>query len=405
MTKDFNIMKFNLLKFSNFPSHKGKYYLWLMIFIFVIVSIIFFLQIRNSKFTLLEQQNLNQKLQSDLLQLKNSFVKLKKKSNNSKKLKTAIESLQDREPKIVFETINISYANAVDIVLLIKEKEKLLSESGSIFADNRTNTILISDNSQEINKIKAMIKSLDVPQQQVLIEARVVNIERSSAEDLGIRFGFIQNQTKESVSSGDALPIKPNHANFDLSALPLEANPASIGLALATLGKNTLLDLELSALQSEGKAQIISSPRLITANQESAYIESGEDIPYQKISANGVASVSFKKAVLSLKVVPKITFDGKLIMSISINQDSDSGRRVQGIPIISTKALETKVMIDDNQTIVLGGIYKQDKNHSIIRVPILGTLPVFRWLFRRIEQKFRNEELLIFITPQIIAMK
>ncbi len=394
-------MKFNLLKFSNPDIHKGKNYLWILVITLLLILIISFWQIRASNLGILEQQNLNQQLQGDLIKLKNSLVKLQRVENKKKLKKEALVS-QETEPLIGFESLNIKYANAADIILLLKEKENLLSEQGSILADSRTNTILIQDNWQEISKIKHMIKSLDVPQKQVLIEARVVNIERSSAQDLGVRFGFMQSQLKDSVASEDNSQNKPSHVNFDLGALPLEANPASIGLALATLGKNALLDLELSALQSEGKAQIIASPRLITANQEPAFIESGEDIPYQKMSANGIPSVSFKKAVLSLKVVPKITFDGKLIMSISINQDSDSGRRVQGIPIISTKSLETKVMIDDNQTIVLGGIYKQDKNHSIIRVPILGTLPVIRWLFRRVEQKLRNEELLIFITPQIM---
>jgi len=397
-------MQFNLLRYNTLEKSNHKKYLWIFIMALLVILLIAFWQIRVSRVNITEQQNLNQQLQNDLMQLKSSLIKLQKSKINKKKVKVHDDEHKDIEPEIFFESINISYANAADIIALIKEKDNLLSEKSSIFADNRTNTVLIHDSSEGIKKIKQMIKSLDVPQRQVVIEARVVNIERSSADDLGVRFGFLQSQINNNGGSSDNSQNKPSHANFDLSALPLEANPASIGLALAKLGKNTLLDLELSALQSEGKAEIIASPRLITANQEPASIESGEDIPYQRISANGITSVAFKKAALSLKVVPKITFDGKLIMSISINQDTDSGRRVQGIPIISTKSLETKVMIDDNQTIVLGGIYKQDKNHSIIRVPLLGTLPILRLLFRRIEHKLRNEELLIFITPQIVAL-
>lgn len=394
-------MNFNLLRFGNLPIIKTKKYLWFFTSVAIFVLIILFWQLKKANLNVLEQKNLNQKLVMDLQQLKYSFVRLEKKSLKKRKINKIKVKDEILDPALIFESINVSYANAADIVILLKEKDNLLSKDGGVFADNRTNTIMIHDNFAKINNIKKIIKSLDVPQRQVIIEARVVSIERNSAEDLGVRFGFMQNNS----SNSDSTQPKPSHANFDLGAVPLEATPAAVGLALATLGKNALLDLELSALQSEGKAQIIASPRLITANQEPAYIESGEDIPFQKISANGITSVAFKKAVLSLKVVPKITFDGKLIMSISINQDSDSGRRVQGIPVISTKSLETKVMIDDNQTIVLGGIYKQNKNHSIIRVPILGALPVLRWLFRRIEQKLRNEELLIFITPQIIAMK
>ncbi len=398
-------MKFNLLRFSNLNSYASNKYLLILIVFLLLLLIISFLQIGSSKTNILEQQSLNQQLQNDLLKIKNSFLSLQKTNVSDKKLDNNIADFQEKESPIIFESININYANASEITLLIKEKEGgMLSEEGNIFADNHTNTILIKDHKPEIIKIKQLIKSLDVPKRQVLIEARVVNIEHNSAQDLGVRFGFMQSHANNAGINSDTSQTKPSHLNFDLGALPLEANPASLGLALATLGKNALLDLELSALQSEGKAQIIASPRLMTTNQEPAVIESGEDIPYQKTAVNGITSVAFKKAALSLKVVPKITFNGKLIMSISINQDSDSGRRVQGVPIISTKSLETKVMIDDNQTIVLGGIYKQDKNHSIIRVPILGTLPVLGWLFRRTEQKLRNEELLIFITPQIVVM-
>ena len=164
-----------------------------------------------------------------------------------------------------------------------------------------------------------------------------------------------------------------------------------------------LLDLELSALESEGRAEIVASPRLMTTNQQAATIESGEDIPYQESTSSGATAVAFKKAALSLKVTPQITPDGKLLMDLLINQDSDSGRRVQGVPIIITKSIETNVLVNNGQTIVLGGIYRQDKNNSVTRVPFLGDLPVVGNLFRRSQARLSNEELLIFITPRIIT--
>ncbi|KTD22423.1 type IV pilus (Tfp) assembly protein PilQ [Legionella londiniensis] len=190
---------------------------------------------------------------------------------------------------------------------------------------------------------------------------------------------------------------------MDLGALPITGSPGSIGIALAKLGNDVLLDLELSALESEGRAEIIASPRLMTTNQQAAVIESGEDIPYQEATSSGATAVAFKKAVLSLKVTPQITPDGKLLMDLQINQDSDSGRRVQGVPIIITKSIETNVLVNNGQTIVLGGIYRQDKNNNITRIPFLGELPIVGNLFTRSSARLTNEELLIFITPRIIT--
>ena len=163
------------------------------------------------------------------------------------------------------------------------------------------------------------------------------------------------------------------------------------------------MDLELSALESEGRAEIIASPRLMTTNQQSAVIESGQDIPYQQATSSGATAVAFKKAVLSLKVTPQITPDGKLLMDLFITQDADSGQRVQGVPIILTKSIQTNVLVNNGQTIVLGGIYKADKNNRITRVPFLGSLPVVGYLFSRTQTTADNEELLIFITPRIIT--
>jgi type IV pilus assembly protein PilQ len=311
------------------------------------------------------------------------------------------------------EIIQINYAKAADIASILKDKDNsILTERGKVSVDARTNNILLQDRDNQIEEIKSLIRKLDIPVKQVLIEARIVNVRKGCAEDIGIRFGVIKANhlggTLEGLNgySGteivEDVPIT-DRLNVDLGALPIDASPASVGIALAKLGNGVLLDLELSALESEGRAEIIASPRLMTTNQQTAVIESGEDIPYQEASSSGATAVSFKKAVLSLKVTPQITPDGKLLMDLLINQDADSGRRVQGVPIILTKSIETNVLVNNGQTIVLGGIYKQDKNSSVTRVPLLGHLPLVGHLFSRRQVRESNEELLIFITPRIFV--
>ena len=310
------------------------------------------------------------------------------------------------------EFLQINYAKASDIAMILKDKSSsLLSDRGTLSVDARTNTLWLQDTGAKIHEIKTWLKRLDVPIKQVVIEARIVNMMKDCAEDLGVRWG-VSNSTHLSgtidaankIANGIASADTPvsERLNLDLGAIPFDASPASIGIALAKLGDHVLLDLELSALESEGRAEIVASPRLMTTNQQPAMIESGEDIPYQEATLSGATAVAFKKAVLSLKVTPQITPDGKLLMDLLINQDSDSGRRVQGVPIVLTKSIETSVLVNNGQTIVLGGIYKHAKNNSVARVPFLGTLPIVGHLFSRKQTRKRNEELLIFITPRII---
>ncbi len=309
--------------------------------------------------------------------------------------------------------IQIHYAKASDIAIMLKDKtSSLLSERGTVSVDTRTNTLWLQDIASQVHVIKALVKRLDIPVKQVEIEARIVNMTKDCAEDIGIKWG-VSTETLHVGGSLEAanhvlsghLPVDvpvADRLNLDLGAMPFDATPASIGIALAKLGSHVLLDLELSALESEGRAEIVASPRLMTINQQTAVIESGEDIPYQESSLNGGTSVAFKKAVLSLKVTPHITPDGKLLVDLMINQNSDSGRRVQGVPVILTKSIQTSVLVNNKQTIVLGGIYKHDKNNTITQVPILGKLAIVGHLFSRKQIRKQNEELLIFITPRII---
>jgi len=308
------------------------------------------------------------------------------------------------------EWLPIQYARAEDIATMLQNKDNpFLSKRGGLSVDARTNALWLEDTPSRMLKMRKVVRELDVPVRQVLIEARIVNVTKDATEDLGIRWGvakkpdMAEKNTHASFIPGlTGLPLL-SHLNLDLPALSVDTTPISVGLALAKLASGVLLDLELSALESEGRAEMIANPRLMTTNQQPAVIQAGEDIPYQESTNTGATVVSFKKAVLSLKVTPQISASGQLLLALKITQNSDSGRRVQGVPIILTKTIETTVRVKHGQTIVLGGIYQQNKNQSITRLPFWGTLPGLEPLFRKKQTSMTREELLIFITPRIIA--
>lgn len=332
----------------------------------------------------------------------------------------AIEQSKELAP-LLSELMQINYAKASELSDLLGNKDaKMLSERGAISVDARTNSIWLQDTAVKLAELKALIKKLDVPVSQVLIEARVVIINRDFEQDLGIRFGVtkpdslsgtlaganeIANGTSPSATATtprEAGGVPTNRLNLDLAAVPTTGTAASIGLALAKLGHGVLLDLELSALEIEGKGEVISSPRLITANQQKATIMSGEEIPYQESSSSGATTVAFKKAVLQLEVTPQITPDNSILLDLKVNQDARGLPTATGVPIILTKQISTNVLVSNGQTVVLGGIYKQNKSQSISRVPFLGEMPFIGPLFRKKQQVIQKEELLIFITPKVI---
>lgn len=323
-------------------------------------------------------------------------------------MKENLENLAPLQSRI----IELHYTKAEEIAALIKNQNKpLLSSRGNISADKRTNTIWIEDVPSKLDQEQQFIHQVDVPVKQVLIEARIVTIDEKYEQELGVRFGLTRpgNHLSGSLEGANNL-IKNNNdfVNNPLSRLNVDLptqnpNAASIGFALATLGGGNLLDLELSALETEGAGQIISSPRLMTANQQPATILSGQEIPYQQSAKFGATSVAFQKAVLSLTVTPQITPEGKLLLTLQVNQDRPSSTLIQGVPEIETREIKTQVLINNGQTLVLGGIYEQDKKNQIERVPFLGNLPVIGHLFRHTLTQKSRRELLIFVTPKIVA--
>jgi type IV pilus assembly protein PilQ len=325
------------------------------------------------------------------------------------------------------EFMQINYADASDLMALIQaEENNLLSERGSVSIDARTNTIIIQDISTSLEAVRGLISELDVPIRQVLIESRIVNADESFAKDIGVRFGYSKatkadgdqlrtdigesgnpfvaiggGQTGNTAFAGNTTFNNGTNENLivDLPAIPADAS--ALALAVGKVG-SFLLQLELSALIAEGRGEDIASPRVITANQNEAVIESGVQIPYQQASSSGATTVQFQDAVLSLRVTPQITPDDRIIMDLQVNQDTISGTVVNGTPAINTRSVTTQVLVQNGETVVLGGVYTSSDRKAIDRTPFFGDLPYVGFLFKRTNIDTSKSELLIFITPKIL---
>ncbi|WP_268801646.1 type IV pilus secretin PilQ [Piscirickettsia litoralis] len=285
--------------------------------------------------------------------------------------------------------VNIHYGSAEKMAAILKgEAGNILSTQGSVSFDQRTNILLVQDYPDKLKEIKKIITALDKPVQQVMIEARVVIANRSFEKDLGVKFGIsgggstVATAGSISVTNTIRQGGTPDIADRLNVSLPFSDSSAGSGLgrfalAIAKLPGNLLLDLELQALESEGEAQVVSTPKLLTANDKEAFIEQGEEIPYLESASSGAASVSFKKAVLGLTVTPHITPDQHIILNIRLSKDSrsaltagDGGSSANALPpAIDTRVIKTQALVKDGETIVLGGIYEQEKHHIVRRVP------------------------------------
>ena len=312
------------------------------------------------------------------------------------------------------EYLQINYAKATDIATLLKGADSsLLSARGSVAVDERTNTLLVKDTADIIENIHRLIEVLDIPIRQVLIESRMVTVKDNVSEDLGIRWGISDQQGDKGTSgslegaqdiSNGVIPSIDNRLNLNLPAAV--TNPASIAFHVAKMADGTVLDLELSALEQENKGEIIASPRITTSNQKAAYIEQGVEIPYVEAASSGATTVTFKKAVLSLRVTPQITPDDRVILDLEITQDTQ-GKTVatptgQAVSI-DTQRIGTQVLVNNGQTIVLGGIYQQNLISRVSKVPVLGDIPLVGFLFRNSTDSNERQELLIFVTPKIVS--
>ncbi|EEX93492.1 type 4 pili secretin pilQ [Vibrio orientalis CIP 102891 = ATCC 33934] len=308
------------------------------------------------------------------------------------------------------EIVKVKFAKASEIASMIGGEGaiSMLSSRGALSVDERTNALLIRDLQPNIDVIQELISALDIPVKQVQIEARIVTVHEGNLDELGVRWGYHNTNGSTSLGSSiednvfGAVPID-DMLNVNLAATSV--NASSIAFQVAKLGSDMLLDLELSALQRESKAEVISSPRLITTNKKPAYIEQGTEIPYLESSSSGATSVAFKKAVLSLKVVPQITPDNRLVLDLSVTQDrpGDIVKTGTGEAVaINTQRIGTQVLVDNGETVVLGGIFQHSVTDAVDKVPMLGDLPLLGALFRRTYQKMGKSELLIFVTPKVV---
>ena len=326
---------------------------------------------------------------------------------------------EDLEP-LRTEFIQINYAKAADLAKLIKSggENSLLSKRGNVSIDQRTNTLIVQDVSTSLTAIRSMIAKLDVPIRQVMIESRIVNADESFTKDLGVRFG-ISKSTSGGTPSTSSYFVNAGGTNTGgigdpggttafaagsgeglMVNLPVPGATSTIGLLAGKVG-TFLLQLELSALLSEGRGQDLANPKVITADQKEAVIESGVEIPYQEASSSGATSTSFKKAVLSLSVTPQITPDNRIMLDLKVSQDTQ-GTVVSGIPTINTRNVTTNVLVDDGETVVLGGIYQQRDSDTVDRTPFFSDLPALGFLFRKHRTEKARQELLIFVTPRIL---
>ena len=312
--------------------------------------------------------------------------------------------------------IQVNYAKAADIASLLKsEDSSLLSERGKATIDDRTNTLLVQDTAEKLAEVRKLVALLDIPVRQVLIESRIVIANNDFSRDLGVKFGLSGNSSKgrDFIVGGGTRPGDTDFGttpgfevpggsgnNGLLVDLPV-ANPSgALGIALGKVG-SSLLQLELSAMQLEDRGEIVSSPRVITSNQQQATIQQGVEIPYQEASSSGATSVSFKEAVLQLQVTPQITPDDRIIMDLQVNKDS-VGEIFGGVPSIDTRNVNTRVLVENGETLVLGGIYEQETGNQSERIPFFGSLPGVGWLFKTEAKTDQKQELLIFVTPKII---
>ncbi|WP_037587366.1 type IV pilus secretin PilQ [Stenoxybacter acetivorans] len=317
---------------------------------------------------------------------------------------------------LVSQTFQLKYKNVEEFrkILRIEDsgssnKNSILTSRGSALIDPATNTLIITDTPFVLQKFERLIAELDVPVRQVMIEARIVEANDGFSRALGVMLGVAHNHSNTPGTatwvrggSTDGLGNYGDGLGLPNVNLPISNPTSMISIVRSTL--SSVLALELQAMQSENRGKIISSPRILTQDRHEAVIESGTEVPYQEASSSGATSTSFKKAVLGLTVTPQITPDGKIIMDIKINKDAvdRSCNPYSDVPCIATQNLNTRAMVEDGGTVILGGVYREENSNTENKVPLLGDIPILGNLFKSRSRNQTREELLIFITPRVI---
>jgi type IV pilus assembly protein PilQ len=343
------------------------------------------------------------------------------------KEKIALEAQQqiaELEP-VRTESFQLNYQKAEAMQKLISDPtQKVLSKRGSAVVDARTNTLFVQDTPTKLEEVRALIKQVDVPVRQVLIESRIVEATDTFQKNIGARLG-VNNTTVASAYGGGKIRVlpggniqsiavtngqtpnygtafMPDSFSVNLPAAPINGAPVGqFGFSLFNQAATRFLNLEITALQSDGRGKVISNPRVITADNVEAMIEQGTEIPYQQSTSSGATSVSFRKATLSLKVKPQITPDDNVIMTLEVHKDS-VGQVTTAGPSIDTKQVTTQVLVENGGTVSIGGIFVQDENRTVTKVPLLGDIPILGALFKQESNQNNRQELLIFVSPRIM---
>ena len=320
--------------------------------------------------------------------------------------------------------LNYQKADAVQ-KLLTDQNQRMLSKRGSAVVDARTNMLFVQDTPSRLEDVRVLIAKIDVPVRQVLIEARIVEasdsfskgisgfawvgtwrvtrrqlstMQKSGQFVVGAGLGTTGQATTGTAGSNISVPLGQN---VNLPANPRSGQAGQMSFVLFDSGRSQFLSLEVSALEADGRGKVVSSPRVVTADQVEALIEQGVEIPYQQATSSGATSVSFRKANLALKVKPQITPDGKITMTLDVNKDTPNTRLTTGAGVaIDTKHVKTEVLVENGGTVVIGGIYQQESRETTNRIPFFGELPYLGWLFKNTQKTDDKTELLVFITPK-----
>lgn len=288
---------------------------------------------------------------------------------------------------------------------------RILGPRGSVLAEPRTNQLFVTDVPSRLAQVAALIKKVDIPMRQVMIEARIVDASDTFSRELGVRLGGGIVNSRSSVGTQPVAANTDTAATFSYTnsnfvnlpaASPNGVQAGAFAVSLFNASVSHLLNLELSALESDGKGKVVSSPRVVTADESTALIEQGTELPYQQATSSGATSVSFRKANLSLEVTPQITPEGNIILTLDVNKDSVGQETTAGFAI-DTKHVQTQVRVENGGTVMIGGIKEQTRRNSEDRLPVLGQIPLLGALFRSRNQVDNKTELLIFITPRVVS--
>jgi type IV pilus assembly protein PilQ len=324
------------------------------------------------------------------------------------------------------ESFQMNYQKAADVQKLLSDPtQRILSKRGSAVVDTRTNTLFVQDTPSRLEEVRRLIAKIDIAVRQVMIEARIVEANDAFSRNIGARLGIHDGQASGHRILGQNSPrflagagladtgfhtgqiattpdFFGNATNVNLPAAGLNAfNAGQFSFILFNSAATRFLNLELTALEADGKGKIIASPRVLTADQVEALIEQGTEIPYQQATSSGATAVAFRKANLALKVKPQITPDGNVMMTLDVNKDQPGPTTPAGVQI-NTKHVKTEVLVENGGTVVIGGIFEQNDRTDVTKIPLLGDIPGIGWLFKNSTTTSNKTELLVFITPRVV---